>query len=249
MEILPGVHLVDGVRGAKAYLLVDRTLAVIDTGFPGNADRFCRYIRKIGRKPEELTSILLTHRHLDHAGSAADLAQQTGARVLAHLAETRELNGKPHVVSTWSKRRAPMRLRMAAPAPVDGFLADGDVVPLLGGVRVIHTPGHTDGSVCYLLERERILFPGDMLLRDGLRIVRPLASPRTDVAAYEESLTRLAALDVEACCFAHGEPLRKGAGAEIRALVARSRSGPEWWRAVHGLPKIVRFSLGLARGS
>ncbi len=249
MEILPGVHLVDGVRGAKAYLLVDRTLAVVDTGFPGNADRFCWYIRKIGRKPEELTSILLTHRHLDHAGSAGELARQTGARVLAHAAETRDINGKAHVVSTWSKKRTPMRLRLAAPAPVDGFLADGDVLPLLGGVRVIHTPGHTEGSVCYLLERERILFPGDVLLRDGLRVVRPLAKPSTDISAYEESLRRLAALDLEACCFAHGEPLKKGAGAEIRALAARARIGPEWWRAVRGLPKIVRFSLGLARGS
>ena len=249
MEILPGVHLVDGVRGAKAYLLVDRTLAVIDTGFPCNADRFCRYIRKIGRKPEDLTSILLTHRHLDHAGSAAELARQTGARVLAHPAETRDINGKAHVVSTWSKKRTPMRLRMAAPAPVDGFLADGDVLPFLGGVRVVHTPGHTDGSVCYLLERERVLFPGAMLLRDGSHIVRPLAKPGVDISVYEESLQRLAALDVEACCFAHGEPLRKGAGAEIRTLAARSRTGPEWWRAVHGMPKIVRFSLGLARGS
>lgn len=248
MEVFPGIHLVDGVRGAKAYLLVDRTLAVVDTGFPGNADRLCRYIRKIGRRPEELTHILLTHRHLDHAGSAADLALRTGARVYAHPAETRVIDGKVCVFSSWSKHRAPLRLKAAAPAPVECFLADGDVLPFLEGLHVVHTPGHTEGSVCLFAARERVLFPGDMLLRNGWRVVRPLAGPRTDIAAYEESLRRLAALNARACCFAHGEPLLDAAAEQVRALAAQSRSGPEWWRAVRGLPRLVRFSLGLARG-
>src|SRR4051794_31170823 len=88
MEIAPAIHAIEGVRGSNAILLTGERMALVDTGFAGNADVILRGIKALGRSPRDLEWILLTHHHLDHSGTAAELHARTDAVVVAHHAET-----------------------------------------------------------------------------------------------------------------------------------------------------------------
>jgi hydroxyacylglutathione hydrolase len=87
MEIAPGIFLIDGTRGGNVYLLVDEKLLLIDTGMPGNAGRILQFIRGLGRDPNELEYIIVTHGHPDHIGSLRELQALTRAKTLAHRNE------------------------------------------------------------------------------------------------------------------------------------------------------------------
>lgn len=232
MEIVPGVHLVEGVRGANVYLLADEWLTLVDTGLPRNGRRILTYITGIGRDPLELKRIILTHSHPDHAGSAAELRRLTGAEVLAHPAEVEVWGDGQRVIRPRVRaRRAWLRRFFArSPTPVGHILSDGEVIPCLGGLRIIHTPGHSPGGICLYLEQRRVLFVGDLIINHDGRLSRPLPHPDGDPRKLEESLQKLAQLEVEVCCFAHGQPLVGAAAAMIKEFATHRPHGPAWWR-------------------
>jgi glyoxylase-like metal-dependent hydrolase (beta-lactamase superfamily II) len=99
-------------------------------------------------------------------------------------------------------------------------LVDGDVLPVLGGLEVIHTPGHTPGSVCLWAARDGLLFTGDLLQRRFGRIICASSIFSDDVRAARQSVQRLAALDVNTIIFGHDPPMREG-GREAIARLAR----------------------------
>src|SRR5262249_27567413 len=93
MEALPGIHRIDGVI-ANVYLLVEpQGLTLIDTGMPGSSRKILDYVRRIGHSPRDVTTILLTHQHVDHVGGAEELARATGADVLAHPLDAPAIEG------------------------------------------------------------------------------------------------------------------------------------------------------------
>jgi glyoxylase-like metal-dependent hydrolase (beta-lactamase superfamily II) len=125
-----------------------------------------RVLRRLGLTPRSVEAILLTHGHLDHAGNLAWLKDWTGARVYAHPAEQRHVDGcYPYQGSArWCGRlealgRRAFRYR---PALIDEFVADGDVLPFWGGLRVVHLPGHTEGHCGFYSEKHDLLFSGDL---------------------------------------------------------------------------------------
>ncbi len=87
MEIAPGVHRIEGLTGSNGVLLVDEQMAMVDTGVSGNGEAIVDYIKKLGRSPRDLRWVLVTHFHFDHSGSAAELSDLTGARIVAHRSE------------------------------------------------------------------------------------------------------------------------------------------------------------------
>ena len=225
--------MVPGIRWSRVYLIEDRTLAVVDTGPPWTWRRTVRYIRSIGRRPEELGYILMTHSHPDHTSGAGPLIRQTGARLVAHHGDT------------WAYRSDGARLSysglvsglgMALPflrgAPVGQAAEEGLVLPLQDGIRVIHTPGHTPGSVCYLLEGRGVLFSGDTLFSDGQRISRSLPWPRANRHDYGSSLRRLAGMEFDVLCGDHGAPLVGAASHKFRDLMAARPDPPSWGRLI-----------------
>ena len=88
MEIIPGVHQVDDVTGSNVVLIVGDEMTLIDTGVGGNGEAIISYIKKIGKDRLDLKRILLTHFHYDHSGSAQELHEATGARIVTHRSET-----------------------------------------------------------------------------------------------------------------------------------------------------------------
>lgn len=128
--------------------------AVVDPS--ADLEQILQSFRQRGLKPENLQYILLTHGHFDHILSVDLLRDATGAPVLIHAGDASFLTDSKHNGYKFFFHR---ELIMQ---PADKLLKDKDTVPFGNGViRVMHTPGHTQGSVCYLTGN--IMFTGDTL--------------------------------------------------------------------------------------
>ncbi len=234
------------------YLLVDDRLTLIDTGLPGNSASILRFITNVGREPRELAHIVVTHGHIDHAGSAADLRRLTGAKIVFHRDEAVHCpDGAPVIRTALNRRTSPAyrvlsRIGRFEPCPVDVLVDDGDIISSLGGLRIIHTPGHTPGNMCLLIDKLGILIVGDTIINNKDRLSRPLPFG-ADREQSEKSLTRLAQFDFSICCFGHGPPLTCAAAAAVRDLAGYHPSTPLWRRVVRGHRALVRFGLRVGK--
>jgi glyoxylase-like metal-dependent hydrolase (beta-lactamase superfamily II) len=225
----PRIVRVPGVSGGNVFLVEGERLTLIDSGLPGNADAILSAVARLGRQPPEISQILLTHRHRDHSGSAADLREATGARIVAHTSETEPAEGGLVLVQPYP----------APSTPVDLAVEDGD--ELEGGFVVLQAPGHTLGSACFYLPERKALFLGDAAINNVSRLSRPMPWSNDDNAAYEVSLRRLAAVDAEEAHFGHGPSLLERAQAALRDLASKP-PGPTWFRVLRGWRDLMRFS-------
>jgi hydroxyacylglutathione hydrolase len=134
-----------------------RQAMVIDPG-----DETGRILEVLARHHLTVTAIVITHAHIDHIGGAQKLKAATGAAVYMNLEDT-ELQDMLDVQAGWLGVRTPEAVEIDVP------LKDGDKL-LVGAteVKVLHTPGHTQGSICLWLPTERKLVAGDTLFRDGI---------------------------------------------------------------------------------
>jgi glyoxylase-like metal-dependent hydrolase (beta-lactamase superfamily II) len=226
MEIVPGVHAIENLGVGRAYLYqeADR-LTLIDTGLAGRAERIFAAIEAIGRRPEDLRQIVITHCHNDHIGSLAVVVERTNAQVLVHALDAPVVRGDQPPAG--ANPRGAWRIvtpllslfpQRIATTRVDRELRDGDEIDLDGGARVVHTPGHTPGSVALYLPSKRLLFTGDAAANAfGLG---PPSGPfglfNDDHAQARESFRKLAQLDFDVACFGHGKPLDKDASLAFR---------------------------------
>jgi glyoxylase-like metal-dependent hydrolase (beta-lactamase superfamily II) len=231
MEVAPRIHLLRAFGCQVFALLDDAGVTLIDAGSPGSAPLVLRQLRSLGVQPRDVTRIVLTHYHVDHRGAAESLRRATSATVLIHEIEAPFLRGElpyPNPV------RAPFRAMLTAPLmaamrgrpiPVE-TLEEGEMLEVLGGLRVIHTPGHTPGSIALALPALGILFSGDTMGFSRRRLEEPVPLLCEDTTAARGSIERLARLDVETICFSHFPPLRRGARGALQTLV-RTWAGEE----------------------
>jgi len=199
--------------------VLEPELSLIDCGYSGSAPRIARAIEAAGRSMDELARVICTHGHPDHAGGARELAL-AGIPILIHPADAARLS------ITWRKAlRHPSRGRLFAamtpepPATVP--IEDGQVLPILGGLEVVHTPGHTPGSVCLYGRRDRVLFVGDTLQRRFGTVSFASTLYSDDIGTARRSVQRLALLDVDTVVFSHFPPLTEGASETLAALARR----------------------------
>jgi glyoxylase-like metal-dependent hydrolase (beta-lactamase superfamily II) len=165
-NVPPGVYPIRGVMSVCHLLVEGRDAWLIDTGLVGEPALIRGKLRRLGLAPESVRGILLTHGHLDHAGNLAALKEWTGARVHGHPAEQLHVDGAyPYQgIARWCGRleaagRWALRYR---PAGIDELFSDGDELPVWGGLRVVHLPGHSEGHCGFYSERHDLLFSGDL---------------------------------------------------------------------------------------
>lgn len=215
-----------GVTGANVYLLVGDGLTLVDTGFWGRARRALRGVERLGYSPADIRRIVITHHHADHAGSLAALKALTGAEVVAHRADAPYIDGSlpqpgPSRPRWLGRVVAPLhRMWATAPAAVGTMVDEGSELPGAGGMMVLHTPGHTPGSISLLLREEGVVIVGDVLVhRFGLGL--PTRFFTVDMSREIESVRRVAEQDFEIACFGHGRPLLKDARAAVTRFADR----------------------------
>ncbi len=230
MEIVPGLHWVDGIFDAKVYLWLEGDRVVlIDAATPHRETAILRYLALLGYQPQAIAEIWLTHAHLDHMGSAEAIKQRSGARVVTHRADVPLAEGK--VQGAMASPRAPALLRSLLvlfgrilgfqPVQVDRAVEDGD---WLGEWQVVHVPGHTPGSVCFFHPRRRIALVGDAINNRRGRLGPPPSLFSDDLAQAYASIEKIARLDFEVCCVGHGAPVTENARQRVQELAKLRRS-------------------------
>jgi hydroxyacylglutathione hydrolase len=218
-----GVYEIPGMGFSNAYLveLDQRALALVDTGTPGKGQKILPFLTTLGRKPAELTNIILTHPDADHSGSAAELRRATGAKLsigeldaprISGEKKLKEVSGIGSLVT--GMFGALMRVERVKP---DQELKDGDRI---GPLSVILTPGHTDGSVS-LLKANEAIFVGDLLRTDGSASLKlPSPNMSREMSEVRRSVERISKLEFEMLLPGHGRPITEGASRKLREFVA-----------------------------
>jgi glyoxylase-like metal-dependent hydrolase (beta-lactamase superfamily II) len=215
------VHQVDGVN-ANVYLLKnEQGLAVVDAGMPGNAEKILSYVRKLGENPSSISTIVLTHCHIDHVGSAYELRKATNAKVAIHAEDADFLAGKrslprPKGVAGSLFRAASLFFRFKAFQP-DITVKEGDIV---AGLRVIHTPGHTPGSISLIDPKRELIFVGDTLRYSEGKMSGPPERFTLDADQMKLSIKKISELKFDTMLSGHSGPLRPKASERVKEFYA-----------------------------
>ncbi len=229
-EIVSGVYGIGMAMGyVNAFLLIGEDgLVLVDSGLAGRLDTILGAVAGTGRQPADLKHVLITHHHVDHIGSLADLKEATGAKCYVHPADSPIVRGEepqpgPNPESLLGKLAGPLLSRVSTPAPpvaVDAEVEDGEELPLAGGIKAVHTPGHTPGHLSFLLPSKKLLFVGDAAA-NMLRLGLPLGMFTADRRQAKESVAKLAALEFDVACFGHGRVLKGEANFRFRRLAEK----------------------------
>ena len=234
MELFDGVYLVGsgefGISDAydcHVYLVDGGDDAVlIDSGAGRDGGRI---MENIGRRmpPERVSRVLLTHTHADHSGGAPYF-QSKGIKVIAPEGEMEFMRRRPDdVLEAFRRARRDGSYPEGYEYPFiepDGIVRDGDVVQVgRASLRAIHTKGHSDGLLCYLLEMggRRILFSGDYIFFNGR--IGLLNCPGSDLGDYRREIGKLADLAIDALLPGH-RMLALGGGQRHIAMAIDSLS-------------------------
>ena len=201
-----------GIWGANIFVMVDRGLTLIDTGFRGRSVHILKEIARLGYSAADIANIIITHHHADHTGSLAVMKEITNARVFAHGADAPYIDGRllqpgPAQPEWLGDTLAPLRsLWSTTPVTVDVEVRDGEELPILGGTWLLHTPGHTPGSISVFIPNEGLVIVGDVLSNTyGLSL--PSRAFTVDMIKEINSIKRVADLEFDKACFGHGLPL------------------------------------------
>jgi hydroxyacylglutathione hydrolase len=217
MKILKDIYLVaSGNQGfgisngydCSVYLIDGGDdVVLVDSGAGLDQQAILSNIQAEGINPNRITKILLTHAHADHSGGSSKLVERFHCQVLLHQAEADalELGDEVALALEPARKRGyyPSDYRLA-PAHVDIRLGDGNVIQV-GNYRIreYYTPGHSQGSVCYLLEghERRVLFSGDSYFLGGkINLLNCIGSSLAD---YREHSHKLSGLGLDALLPGH----------------------------------------------
>jgi glyoxylase-like metal-dependent hydrolase (beta-lactamase superfamily II) len=225
----PGIYRIPTLGDfINTFVLIDDDgqITLVDCGLKRAPARIVRGLAALGKHPSDVTRIVLTHAHNDHAGGAAEIidhSQATG--VFAHEADAGFLRS-----GTMPVRGASTGLgRLLSRLPSGGFspieqveeLHNGRVLDIAGGVQVVHTPGHTPGHVSLLHPQSGVLITGDAIFNMNARMTWPFSLFCTSFEQTRRTAHLLADLAYQTAAFTHG-PEIAGTGREaIRGFLKR----------------------------
>jgi glyoxylase-like metal-dependent hydrolase (beta-lactamase superfamily II) len=200
----------------------DGQVTLVDAGIRSAPPRILAGLAQIGSAPQDVTRLILTHAHGDHAGGAERLRTRLGLDgVTAHERDANYLRaGMSPADDSTTTGRIVKRLGGFPAVPVVAELTDGQVVDVGGGLRVIHTPGHTPGHVSLLHESTSLLITGDAIWNVFGARTWPILALCTDVPMQLQTASVLGELDYDTVAFTHGPEIRSGAREAVRAFLS-----------------------------
>lgn len=196
-------------RFVNSLVVFDETITLVDCGTRDSLPHIVDYIRAQGRAPEDIQTLILSHAHPDHMGSAAMLKKKYDCKVVAH---PKEKVWMEDIETQMRERPVPgFKLLTEESVGVDEAVVDGQCLGIGKNIslNVWHAPGHAAGQVCLLFNEDRVLFTADAV---------PLPSdiPNYDNYAHTmATLQRIGASDeYDTLLSSWAEPLNTPPGAE-----------------------------------
>jgi hydroxyacylglutathione hydrolase len=208
-ELTKNVHKVDGVN-ANSYFVIEPegSLTLIDSGTGADGGKILAYASSIGKKPADIKTIVLTHWHVDHVRGAAAIKAATKGNVAIHELDADILSGKAKAPGPKGGMGVLFALLSvffkSKPVVPDVLLKDGDK---LGGLTVIHTPGHTAGSISLLYPEGKAIFVGDAIISSDGGVKGPPKQFTQDMKQARESIGIIAKQDFRLMLSGHGKPI------------------------------------------
>ncbi|MFF3910269.1 MBL fold metallo-hydrolase [Streptomyces sp. NPDC001848] len=227
LSLAPGITRIPTAKNNNAFLVEgDDGLTLIDAGMAKAPNLLLAALAEQGHPPTDLRRIVLTHAHPDHVKGAPGLRRRTGAQILIHRADANWLPAGR--VPPEGRCRPIGRLLDRLPIAhwptfeADALLDDGELIEGSGGLRVIHTPGHTPGHIVLLHEPTRSVLAGDAVFNQGrlslghdMLAAAPASRPAS-VARIPDTVTAVG--------FAHGEPILADGIDTFHAFLRAQRS-------------------------
>jgi len=198
MKIIEDVYLLESTKDSYAYLINSEEPVLIDTGFPRKSKQIIEEMSDLGIKPKH---IFLTHHDIDHIGNAKILQEYTGAKLWSSKEDAPFIIGEKN--RSGIKRIVQAIVRVEKPK-LDLFFADQQD---FFSIKVISTPGHTPGHVCFLYKK--VLFAGDLVAnRNGsVKLLPGFGNWNNEILKL--SVEKIKLLDFDWLCPAHGEPIQR----------------------------------------
>jgi hydroxyacylglutathione hydrolase len=150
-------------RFVNCFIIEGKKITLIDTGVSGSEKYIFDYLKSIGRKASEINQVLLTHTHPDHIGALKVIKDETGCKVGVHKEEREWVE---NIDKQFSERPVPgFHNLVGGSCKIDFLLTDGETIDLGNNqtIQVIHTPGHSAGSVSFQIQPENVLITGDAI--------------------------------------------------------------------------------------
>ncbi|MBW8802303.1 MAG: MBL fold metallo-hydrolase [Catenulispora sp. 13_1_20CM_3_70_7] len=211
-----------------AILEDDGGVTLIDTGMPSSLKRIEAGLAAIGKAFPDVHRVVLTHAHGDHVGGAAKVKEKSDAVMAISAIDApfaREGYAPPRDGSTLGGKFLNLLGKKGnkfAPVVIGEEFADGDVLPVGGGLRVYHTPGHSPGHVALRHEADGVLITGDSIwnVRKMKWSVRAFC---TDIKLNQQTANILGELDYEIAAFTHGKHVTQNARETVRRFLAEAK--------------------------
>jgi glyoxylase-like metal-dependent hydrolase (beta-lactamase superfamily II) len=209
----------------NAYLVESKEgWSLIDTGTRGCGIQILKYLRAKGI---ELKRIVLTHSHMDHIGGMMLLKKMAGVKTFIHAEDAFGFPpfGSPIYPRGWLGVlfRIIERIYTLSPGPVAlNTVINGDRI---GSLDVIHTHGHTPGSIMLLDSRQKTLFTGDALCTKNETLVLPSQAWSSDWDGLLRSLHRVLDFEFEILLPGHGPAIYEGASGKAKAFIEKVAGG------------------------
>ena len=220
MKIDKGLYVLElGTEERRMHLTLifdDENVILIDAGLPAQLQYIREEMNKAGVEFERINKIIITHHDLDHIGSLASVINNSHNKieVLAHSEEKPYIEGdkmpikytQERLSSIPEDRRNAMieQIRTLKKSKVDRTIEDEEELNYCGGIKIIHTPGHTLGHICLYLEKYKTLVSGDALNVVNGKLVGPKPEYTFNMTQAMESLKKLTKYDIEKVICYHG---------------------------------------------
>ncbi|PRA07384.1 MULTISPECIES: MBL fold metallo-hydrolase [Paenibacillus] len=217
MEISKGITMLqlDFERNIIHPVLIwdEEMVVLIDTGFPGQYDDLRIALEKIGVPISQLKAVILTHQDVDHIGCLPEILKECGSQVkiYAHELDKPYIEGQLPLLKDGHLEHPPK-------GKVNETVTDGQELPFCGGIRVIHTPGHTPGHISLYLTGSKTLIAGDSMYSVDGRLGGIHEPTTLDIETARCSLKKYMELDISSVVCYHGGLTHRNVKEQISEL-------------------------------
>lgn len=205
-------------------------ITLVDTGMIGQFEGLESALEQEGVQLADIKRIILTHQDIDHIGNLGALLDAIpGLEVWAHADEVPYIKGEKPLIKFTPERisllpepvhsQAKQLLSQLPEIEISRVLEDGDMLPLQGGIQVIHTPGHTPGHICLYFRESEFLLAADELRVVDDELVGPAPPVTPDMPEALRSLKRLTGLKLNKVLCYHGGEYTNEPSEHIAKLV------------------------------